>query len=253
MSLTWWPRPVRAPPDGFARPLFAGRRRFDTKRESLDLAVLISGGGRTLINLHRQILAGALPARIRVVVSSRADAAGVGRSREAGLETLVVDRKRLSAEDFQTQVTEAVRGVDLVCMAGFLSLWRIPVEFTGRVINIHPALLPKYGGPGMYGIRVHKAVLASGDRETGCTVHFCDNVYDHGPIIAQRRVAVFPGETAEMLAERVFAEECVAYPEAIRLIADGRVRCDGPGIILLPDAAGLTEQSRRDPSGTSMV
>ncbi|HEY3243774.1 MAG TPA: formyltransferase family protein, partial [Phycisphaerae bacterium] len=104
----------------------------------------------------------------------------------------------------------------------FLSLWRIPAEFEGRVLNIHPALLPSFGGAGMHGQRVHEAVLAAGCTESGCTVHLADNQYDHGPIVIQRRVPVLPGDTPETLAERVFEQEKLAYPEAIRLFAAGR-------------------------------
>lgn len=196
---------------------------MDAYANPLNLAVLISGGGRTLINLHQEILAGALPAKIHVVVSSRSDAGGVAKAKSAGLDVRVVDRKCLTLGAFQTQINEAVRGADLVCMAGFLSLWQIPDQLKGRVINIHPALLPDFGGPGFYGRRVHEAVLAAGKRESGCTVHFCDNIYDHGPIILQRRVPVLEDDTPDTLAERVFAEECLAYPAAIRLFAEGRI------------------------------
>jgi len=157
------------------------------------------------------------------VVSSRGDVAGVTRSRDAGLSTVVVERRGLSPAAFQREITQAIAGVDLICMAGFLSLWRIPDEFYGKVINIHPALLPEFGGAGMYGLRVQRAVLAAGKKVSGCTVHFCDNLYDHGPIILQRTVPVLADDTADILAARVFEQECVAYPEAIQLFADGRI------------------------------
>lgn len=189
----------------------------------LRLGILLSGGGRTMLNLHDRILDGTLPARIDVVVSSRADAKGVERARARGLIVQVVPRNELSEEEFQRRITVAMQSVDLVCMAGFLSLWKIPPEFAGRVMNIHPALLPAFGGPGMYGEKVHRAVLAAGAKESGCTVHFCDNDYDEGPIILQRRIAVLNGDNEESLAARVFAEECVAYPEAVRLFAEGKV------------------------------
>jgi formyltetrahydrofolate-dependent phosphoribosylglycinamide formyltransferase len=190
------------------------------------LAVLISGGGRTLLNLQRCIEDGSLDARIEVVVSSRADAAGVERSRQAGLNTVVIARRPQEPAAFHKQVTSAVRGADLVCMGGFLSLWLFPDEFEGRVMNIHPALLPDFGGRGMHGRRVHEAVLAAGRAVSGCTVHFCDREYDHGPIILQRQVPVKPDDTPDTLAERVFEQECLAYPEAIRAFAAGRVRLD---------------------------
>ncbi len=189
----------------------------------LRLAVLISGGGRTLLNLQKHIVEGNLRADIRAVVSSRGGVAGVERSREAGLRTIVVERRALPAEAFQERVTKAIAGADLVCMAGFLSLWRIPKEWQGRVINMHPALLPQFGGPGMYGHRVHEAVLAAKSTVSGCTVHFCDNEYDHGPIILQRKVPVLPDDTPDTLAARVFKQECIAYPAAVSLFAEGRI------------------------------
>jgi formyltetrahydrofolate-dependent phosphoribosylglycinamide formyltransferase len=184
------------------------------------------------VNLAERVGAGTLSATIQVVVSSRKDVKGVERSRELGLPTTVVARKGLSSERFQERITEAVGDVDLVCMGGFLSLWRIPDEYRGRVMNIHPALLPDFGGRGLYGHHVHEAVLASGNTVSGCTVHFCDNEYDHGPIILQRKVPVLPDDTADTLAARVFEQECIAYPEAVQLFAEGRLRLDGDRVII---------------------
>ncbi len=202
-------------------------------QDPLRLAVLLSGGGRTLVNLHEHIASGALQARIQVAVSSRPDVRGVDRARACGVPTTIVDRRALSEEAFQQGITAAVGDVDLVCMAGFLSLWRIPDAFAGRVINIHPALLPAHGGRGMYGHRVHEAVLAAGVRESGCSVHFCDNEYDHGPVILQRKVPVLPDDTPTDLADRVFAEECIAFPEAVQLLCDQRVRLEGGAVVRL--------------------
>jgi folate-dependent phosphoribosylglycinamide formyltransferase PurN len=112
-------------------------------------------------------------------------------------------------------------------MAGFLSYWIIPDRYLGRVMNIHPALLPAFGGEGMYGHRVHEAVLARGCKVSGCTAHFVNNTYDDGPIILQRAVPVRADDTPDDLAARVFREECLAYPEAIRLFAQGRLRIEG--------------------------
>ncbi len=203
-----------------------------TSPPPLRLAVLISGGGRTMLNLQRHIVEGKLAARIEVVVSSRGDVPGVQRARQAGLPVVVVERKALTAGQFQAQITQAVAGADLVCMAGFLSLWHIPNEWRGRVINIHPALLPDFGGPGMYGHRVHEAVLAAKRSTSGCTVHFCDNDYDHGPIILQRTVPVLPDDTADTLAARVFEQECIAYPQAVQLFADRRIELSGDQVII---------------------
>lgn len=185
------------------------------------LAVLISGGGRSLLNLQRRIQEGRLDARISVVVSSRVGAPGVERARAAGLRVVVAERAQLTPLQFQEAITKPVQGVDLVVMAGFLSMWHVPPEFAGRVINIHPALLPDFGGPGMYGNKVHEAVLRSGRKESGCTVHYCDNRYDNGPIILQKRVPVVATDTPETLAARVFEQECEALPEAIQMIAEG--------------------------------
>ncbi|MEK6674811.1 MAG: phosphoribosylglycinamide formyltransferase [Planctomycetota bacterium] len=185
----------------------------------LRLAILISGGGRTLVNLHERIIGGTLPARIDVVVSSQSHAKGVERARALGLPTVILDHKCHEEALFHDAVTDAVRGVDLVCMAGFVHFWRIPDSLLGRVINIHPALLPEFGGMGMYGMHVHRAVIAAGRTESGCTVHFCDNEYDHGPIILQRRVPVLRHDQPEDLAGRVFEAECVAYPAAIRRLS----------------------------------
>lgn len=198
----------------------------------LQLAVLISGGGRTLANIHERICAGTLDARVRVVISSRGDVRGVSRAKNLGLDTMVLERRTLTDEAFQRGITEAVDSCDLVCMAGFLSLWHVPDKWQGRVINIHPALLPEFGGRGMYGVRVHQAVLAAGKKESGCTVHFCDNQYDRGPIILQRKIPVMPDDTTDTLAGRVFEQECVAYPEAIQLFAERRIRLTGKEVTI---------------------
>jgi phosphoribosylglycinamide formyltransferase-1 len=183
------------------------------------LAILISGGGTTLQNLIDRIADGRLAARIVGVVSSRADAYGIERATKAGLPVVVVEKGK------PEPVWEAIRGFapDLVCLAGWLNLLPIPDDFHRRVLNIHPALLPAFGGKGMYGRRVHEAVLAAGVRESGCTVHYADNSYDTGPILVQKTVPILPGDTPETLAARVFAAECEAYPEAIR-IAEEQVR-----------------------------
>jgi len=199
------------------------------------LGVLLSGSGRTLENLSEHIAAGSLDASVAVVIASRADAYGVVRARNLGLPVRVIERRNLAGGRFHDAITEALleAGVDLVCMAGFLSLWRIPPQFEGRVMNIHPALLPYFGGRGYYGSRVHQAVLEAGCVESGCTVHFCDNAYDHGPIVLQRRVPVLLEDTPETLAGRVFEQECIAYPEAIRLYGAGQLTVVGDTVEIL--------------------
>jgi phosphoribosylglycinamide formyltransferase-1 len=192
----------------------------------VNLAVLVSGGGTTLQNLIDETAAGRLDAKIKLVVGSRAGLMGVERAKMAGIPSVVIDRK--SAEDldsFARQVWAAIdqANVDLVVMAGWLCLLPIPTNYLGRVINIHPSLLPDFGGKGMYGKRVHQAVIDQRATVSGCTVHFVDDQFDNGPIILQRSCEVHPDDTAETLAARVFEEEKVAYPQAIRLFAEGKL------------------------------
>ena len=185
----------------------------------LRLGVLISGGGTTLENLAQVIARRELDAQIVCVIASNAKCFGIARANRLGLPVFVITRRESGNDaEFSRRIAARLREhrVDLALMAGFLSLWQIPEDFERRVMNIHPALLPKFGGQGMHGHHVHEAVLAAGEKESGCTVHFADNRYDAGPVILQRRVPVLSGDTAETLAKRVFEQECVAYPEAIR-------------------------------------
>lgn len=194
---------------------------------NLRVAVLLSGSGTTLENLFEKRDAGKLSVDIVVVVSSRADAYGLERARRRGVPALVVERrKHKETDEFSAAVFGAItpHKPDLVCLAGFMSRLRIPTGYEGRVVNVHPALLPAFGGKGFYGHHVHEAVLRAGCKVTGCTVHFVDAEYDHGPIIAQRAVSVTAGDTVESLAARVQAAERELYPEAIQLIAEGRLR-----------------------------
>ena len=199
-------------------------------KPSIRLAVLLSGGGTTLQNLLDHIALGRLPAQIVLVISSRADAFGLNRAEQAGVATAVVAPKDYATgEEFSHRVFDLCRQAqaDLVCLAGFLHLLHIPDDFQNRVLNIHPALIPAFCGKGYYGQHVHEAALAYGVKISGCTVHFADNVYDHGPIILQRAVPVLDDDTPDTLAARVFQEECKAYPEAIRLFAEGKLRLEG--------------------------
>jgi phosphoribosylglycinamide formyltransferase-1 len=190
---------------------------------SLPIAVLISGGGTTLRNLIERILDRSLTAEIRLVISSNPAANGLEIAKAAGIKSLVVEKKGgLSDDAFSEAIFGPCRvaGVKYVVMGGFLKHVRIPPDFQNRVLNIHPALLPKFGGKGMYGLKVHEAVIAAGEKVSGCTVHFVDNEYDQGPIILQRQVAVLPTDTPEALQARVFAAECEAYPQVLRTLAE---------------------------------
>lgn len=188
----------------------------------LRLAVLISGAGRTLQNLVDRIAAGTLPARVEVVLCSRRGVAGSKVAKRAGLPLVEVFREDFcDAAAFGKAVVKALapHTFDLAVLAGFLHLLPVPAAWRDRIVNIHPALLPKFGGKGFYGDRVHEAVLASGDRESGCTVHWVDDRYDHGKIILQKRVPVLVGDTPHTLAARVFEQECEALPEALSRLA----------------------------------
>ena len=194
---------------------------------NIRLGVLISGGGRTLVNFAERIHSGELNAEIPIVISSRASSRGIERAADLGLECHVVDRGDFSSVDeYSESLFNLLREarVDLVTLAGFLKLIRISEDFDGRVMNIHPSLIPAFCGPGLHGHHVHTAAIERGVHVSGCTVHFADNEYDHGPIILQRTVNVPDNTSADELAALVFAEECVAYPEAVRLFASGRLQ-----------------------------
>ncbi len=192
----------------------------------LRLGVLISGGGTTLENFLREQNAGRLPVEIAVVIASRQGIRGIEVAERAGLPVVDVQRKKHpSTEAFSQAVFKHLREgrVDLVTLAGFLSLIRIPDDYAGRVMNIHPALLPAFGGKGFYGNAVHEAVLVAGESESGATVHIVDEVYDHGPVLAQTRVPVLAGDTAASLAARILEREYVIYTETLQKIASGDI------------------------------
>jgi len=184
------------------------------------IAVLVSGGGRSLENLAERIAAGELDAELALVLSSNASAFALERARRLGVPSVTVDPKAFAGpSEFSAAAWSAIEasGAELVVLAGFLRLLHVPDGWRGRVINIHPSLLPRHGGKGFYGERVHRAVLAAGDRESGCTVHYVTNEYDKGDVLVQRRVPVLPGDDEHTLGARVFAEERIALPEAIAL------------------------------------
>lgn len=179
------------------------------------VAVLVSGGGSNLQALL-DACGPAAPARVARVVSNRADAGALARAHAAGIPAVVLRDPCDAAE-----LLAALVDVDLVVLAGYLKLIPAAVvaRFPRRMINIHPALLPAFGGPGMYGHRVHAAVLASGATQSGATVHYVDEQYDRGPIIAQRTVPVLPGDTVESLAARVLAAEHELLPQVVLELA----------------------------------
>lgn len=197
----------------------------------LPVAVLISGSGSTLLNLLEWIDDGRLNARICGVIASR-KCSGLEHADNYDIPHAVVKRgKPFDAADFSQRVTEKLDEWQpgLIVFGGFLSLYLIPPQYRGRVINIHPALLPGFGGKGMYGDRVHEAVLASGTKISGCSVHLVDDEYDHGAIIAQKAVSVVEGDSVDSLGERVRLAERELYPLVVQWFAEGRVSVKNDG------------------------
>jgi phosphoribosylglycinamide formyltransferase-1 len=196
----------------------------------LRIGVLLSGSGTSLENLCERIDAGEVPAEVCVVISSQARAFGLERARRRGIPACAVPRREHpDAREFNDRLHEilARHGAEFVALLGFLSPFETRGRFDGRAINVHPALLPAFGGRGFYGKRVHEAVLEAGVKVTGASVHFVDAEYDHGPIILQEAVAVRDDDTPETLAERVQAAERRLVPEAIRLYAEARLTIEG--------------------------
>ncbi len=202
----------------------------------LNLAILISGSGTTLQNLIDKINDKTLNANIQIVISSAPDTYGIKRAEQNNIPVAIVQRKGYNnSEIFSNTIINEIEkhSVDLIILAGFLHLFKIPDKYTGKVMNIHPGLIPSFCGKGYYGHHVHEAVIESGVKVSGCTVHFVDNEYDCGPIIIQRVVQVHEDDSPETLAQRVFKEECIAYPEAINLFAEGRLKIEGRKVKIL--------------------
>lgn len=202
------------------------KKKGKTPGRNLRIAVLISGAGTGLQNLIDRIADGRLPhTEIAVVISSRTDTQGVQRAHAAGLPVDInraMDFQKVDQFSDHLTLTLDAYAVDLAVQAGWLCYWKLPNRWLGKTINIHPALLPKFGGQGFYGLRVHKAVLAAGETESGATTHWVDNQYDHGRIILQSRCDVQPDDTPETLAARVQALEHELLPRTILLIQEGK-------------------------------
>ncbi len=195
--------------------------------DPLPIAVLISGGGTTLKNLIDRINDGTLPIDIRLVISSKSSAGGLEFAAQAGIPSLVLRRRDFdSADAYRDAMFASIRqsGSEYVVMGGFLQHLLIAPDFQNRVVNIHPSLIPAFSGQGMYGLKVHQAAVDYGVKVSGCTVHFVDDHFDHGPVILQRTCPVLDSDSAESLQKRVFALECEALPEALRLLQSRRVQ-----------------------------
>lgn len=202
------------------------------------MAVLVSGGGTTMQYILDRIKAGKLDAAIDVVVSSRSDAYALERARNSGIPHHAVNRGDFDdLQEFNREILRVLDGytIDLVVLAGFMSLLtpEFVQRYPDRIVNVHPALIPCFCGDKMYGDRVHQAVLDAGVKLTGCTIHFVDEIYDHGPIILQRAVPVLDDDTLETLRARVQAEEKKLYVEALQLFAEGRLEVRGSRVFVL--------------------
>ena len=202
----------------------------------LRVAVLLSGGGTSLENLFNEIDAG-LPAEVVCVLASKKSAFGLERAEKRGIPAIAIPRREYSdVHSFNDALHEVLdhHQPDLVCLLGFLSPFELRGRYAGRTLNVHPALIPAFSGKGFYGHHVHEAVLKAGVKLTGATVHFASDEYDDGPILLQDVVAVEEDDDAERLAARVQALERKLLPEAIRLIAAGRVQIEAGRARILP-------------------
>lgn len=186
------------------------------------LAVLFSGGGTTILNLLDYIEDGKLDAEIVLSIASRSDITGIDRLADRGVDVAIAKQDGDSIEVANTKIQAWLKEAqpDLILLCGYLRLLKIEPWMEGRVLNIHPALLPDFCGKGMYGNHVHEAVIKSGEKVSGCTVHYVDEQYDNGPTIIQKTCEVKTSDTPQILAQRVFTLECQAYPEAIKAVSE---------------------------------
>jgi phosphoribosylglycinamide formyltransferase-1 len=192
------------------------------------IAVFISGGGSNLQSLIDATKSGRLDGEIVLVISNKKKAYGLKRSHDAGIDTFVYKLKNYPNRDGAEADLLAMLGeyeVEYIALAGYLSLLpeRVVKKFAGKIANIHPALLPKYGGKGMYGHFVHEAVIDAGDKESGATVHLVNEIYDDGAIILQEKTAVMPDDTPGSLAARVLEIEHKIYPKAMQKLITGKI------------------------------
>ncbi|MEE9441322.1 MAG: phosphoribosylglycinamide formyltransferase [candidate division Zixibacteria bacterium] len=193
--------------------------------EKVRLAVFVSGGGSNLQSIMDNCSAGNIDAEVVLVLSNKKKAYGLVRASEAGIDTVVYKRKKFSngneADEFLLNLLDEYR-IDIIVLAGYLKMIAPPVidKYRGRIVNIHPGTLPKYGGKGMFGSRVHKAVIEAGEKETAVTIHYVDEIYDHGQIMAERKIPVLPDDTPDELAARVLKVEHELYPEVIKFLVE---------------------------------
>ena len=211
------------------------------------IGVLASGGGSNMQAIMDEIAAGTIRGEIVLVISDRPGTFALERARKAGIETAVIPPQDYpTREAFSQAIADrlAAAKVDLVLHAGFMRIItrELADRYVGRMMNIHPALIPSFCGKGFYGHHVHEAVLNYGVKVSGCTVHFVELEVDGGPIIVQRVAPVLEDDTPDTLAARVLEQEHLAYPEAVRLYCDGRLRIEGRLVRVLPEGTALPQE-----------
>jgi phosphoribosylglycinamide formyltransferase-1 len=199
--------------------------------EKLRIAVLVSGGGTNLQSIIDHVEQGKIEARIEAVISNNSKAYALERARRHNITALHMSAKKFGSQeklDEELLNLFETKGIDLIVLAGYMKLLSPVIirRYHGRIINIHPGPLPEFGGEGMYGLKVHEAVLSAGLKETCATVHVVDEIYDHGPILLRGRVPVLPDDTPETLAARVLKVEHRILPEVINMFARGEIDPD---------------------------
>jgi len=205
----------------------------------IKIVVLASGRGTNLQAIIDACERGEIDGKVIAVISDRKDAFALQRARKHGIKDIFLNPKGLRREEYDEKLLELLDNLqpDLIVLAGYMRILSpfVVRKYYGKIINIHPALLPSFGGKGYYGERVHRAVLEYGCKVSGCTVHFVDEEVDHGPIIVQRCVPVMEDDTPETLAERILIEEHKALVYAVKLFAEGRLRIEGRRVRILPE------------------
>lgn len=217
-----------------------------SKPRKAKAVILFSGAGSTMENLINRANDGSCMLEVLGVISSKSSATGIARAQALGVPTRVVNRRDFAdSVSFSRKIYSLIAGLDekpdLILLAGFMHYLHVDKRWAGKIMNIHPSLLPKFGGKGMYGEHVHRAVIASGDSESGCTVHYVDDVYDNGPIILQRKVPVGPHDTWMSLRAKVQEAEREAYPAAVNLYAERRLMQVAQSVRILPVKAGAAD------------
>ncbi len=208
-----------------------------------NVAILLSGRGSNFLALSDAIIAGKIPARIALVVSNRPEAPGLQHARDRGYKAICIPSRRVEREAFDRMVVKELQGenVDFICLAGFmrlLSRWFIS-QYPNQILNIHPSLLPAFPG-----VHSQKQALDYGAKVTGCTVHFVDEELDHGPIIVQYPVPVLDGDTEDTLSSRILIHEHEIYPEALKIVCEGRYRIEGRRLLVEPEPLPVDLQGR---------